>query len=137
MISEQRRPRFEERGQLTPRERLARLLDPGMPFMAIGNIAGYLLDTPDPEKSIPGSTIIAGIGFISGVRCVVVVDDSGIQAGSLTQAGGYRLTPRRGHRPAAETALRAPGRERRRRPAQLHGGGLLPTAARCSATWPG
>ena len=92
MISEQRRPRFEERGQLTPRERLARLLDPGMPFMAIGNIAGYLLDTPDPEKSIPGSTIIAGIGFISGVRCVVVVDDSGIQAGSLTQAGGYRIT---------------------------------------------
>ncbi len=92
MISEQRRPRFEERGQLTPRERLARLLDPGMPFMAIGNLAGYLLDTPDPEKSIPGSTIIAGIGFISGVRCVVVVDDSGIQAGSLTQAGGYRIT---------------------------------------------
>ncbi|MEE4145387.1 MAG: carboxyl transferase domain-containing protein [Halieaceae bacterium] len=92
MISEQRRPRFEARGQLTPRERLARLLDPGMPFLAIGNIAGYLLDNPDPEKSIPGSTIIAGIGFISGVRCVVVVDDSGIQAGSLTTAGGYRLT---------------------------------------------
>ena len=27
-LSERRRPRFEERGQLTPRERLARLLDP-------------------------------------------------------------------------------------------------------------
>ncbi len=92
MISEQRRPRFDARGQLTPRERLARLLDPGMPFLAIGNIAGYLLDNPDPEKSIPGGTIIAGIGFISGVRCVVVVDDSGIQAGSLTTAGGYRIT---------------------------------------------
>ena len=91
MISERRRPRFEARGQLTPRERLARLLDPGMPLLAIGNIAGYLLDNPDPEKSIPGSTIIAGIGFISGVRCVVVVDDSGIQAGSLTTAGAYRL----------------------------------------------
>ena len=91
MISERRRPRFEARGQLTPRERLARLLDPGMPLLAIGNIAGYLLDSPDPEKSIPGSTIIAGIGFISGVRCVVVVDDSGIQAGSLTTAGAYRL----------------------------------------------
>ncbi|MCB1676678.1 MAG: acyl-CoA carboxylase subunit beta [Halioglobus sp.] len=90
-LSEKRKPRFEARGQLTPRERLARLLDPGMPFLAIGNIAGYLLDNPDPEKSIPGSTIIAGIGFISGVRCVVVVDDSGIQAGSLTSAGGYRL----------------------------------------------
>ena len=91
MISEKRKPRFEARGQLTPRERLARLLDPGMPFLAVGNIAGYLLDTDDPEKSIPGSTIISGIGFISGVRCVVVVDDSGIQAGSLTTAGGYRV----------------------------------------------
>jgi len=91
MISEKRKPRFQARGQLTPRERLARLLDPGMPFLAIGNIAGYLLDTDDPDKSIPGSTIIAGIGFIAGVRCVIVVDDSGIQAGSLTTAGGYRL----------------------------------------------
>ena len=91
MISEKRKPRFEARGQLTPRERLARLLDPGMPFMAVGNIAGYLLDTDDPDKSIPGSTIISGIGFIAGVRCVVVVDDSGIQAGSLTTAGGYRV----------------------------------------------
>jgi geranyl-CoA carboxylase beta subunit len=91
MISEKRKPRFDARGQLTPRERLARLLDPGMPFMAVGNIAGYLLDTDDPDKSIPGSTIISGIGFIAGVRCVVVVDDSGIQAGSLTKAGGYRI----------------------------------------------
>ncbi|MFT4615223.1 MAG: geranyl-CoA carboxylase beta subunit, partial [Bacteroidia bacterium] len=30
-LSEKRRPRFEQRGQLTPRERLQRLLDPGMP----------------------------------------------------------------------------------------------------------
>lgn len=92
MISEKRKARFEARGQLTPRERLARLLDPGMPFLTVGNLAGYLLDTDDPQKSIPGSTIISGIGFIGGVRCVVVVDDSGIQAGSLTQAGGYRIS---------------------------------------------
>ena len=91
MISEKRRPRFEARGQLTPRERLARLLDPGMPFLTVGNLAGYLLDSDDPDKSIAGSTIISGIGFISGIRCMVVVDDSGIQAGSLTAAGGYRV----------------------------------------------
>lgn len=91
-ISEKRKPRFEARGQLTPRERLARLLDPGMPFLSVGNLAGYLLDNPDPEKSIPGSTIIAGIGFIAGTRCMIVVDDSGIQAGSLTKAGGWRIT---------------------------------------------
>lgn len=91
MISERRKPRFESRGQLTPRERLARLLDPGMPFLTIGNLAGYLLDTQDEAKSIPGSTVISGIGFIGGVRCVVLVDDSGIQAGSMTKAGGYRI----------------------------------------------
>ena len=34
---------------------------------------------------------VSGIGFICGVRCVIVVDDSGIQAGALTVAGGYRL----------------------------------------------
>lgn len=91
IISEKRKPRFESRGQLTPRERLARILDPGMPFLAIGNIAGYLFDTPDPDKSIPGSTVITGIGFICGVRCVVVVDDSGIMAGTLTHPTGYRI----------------------------------------------
>ena len=32
-ISEKRKPRFDARGQLTPRERLARLLDPSMPFL--------------------------------------------------------------------------------------------------------
>ncbi len=91
MISEKRKPRFESRGQLTPRERLARLLDPGMPFLTVGNLAGYLVDTDDPDKSIPGSTVISGIGFICGVRCMVVADDSGIQAGTMTTGGGYRI----------------------------------------------
>jgi geranyl-CoA carboxylase beta subunit len=90
-ISEKRRPRFEARGQLTPRERLARLLDPGMPFVTIGNLAGYMLDTQDEQRSIPGSTVITGIGFIGAVRCVIVVDDSGIAAGTLTAGTGYRV----------------------------------------------
>ena len=86
-----RKERFDKRGQLIPRERLARLLDPGMPYLEIGNLAGYLLDTTIEEKSIPGSTIMSGIGFIAGVRCVIVTDDSAIKAGSMTHAGGYRL----------------------------------------------
>lgn len=90
-ISAKRGPRFEQRGQLLPRERLSRLLDPGMPFLTIGNLAGYLLDTDDPDKSIPGATCITGIGFIGGVRCVIVVDDSGIAAGTLTPPTGYRM----------------------------------------------
>ena len=90
-ISASKKPKFDKRGQLLPRERLARLLDPGMPYLEISNIAGYLLDTKKEEKSIPGSSIMAGIGFIAGVRTAIVVDDSGIKAGSLTTAGGYRL----------------------------------------------
>lgn len=92
IISEKRKPRFEQRGQLTPRERLARLLDPGMPWLAVGNLSGYILDKRPEEKSIPGSTVISGIGFIAGVRCMIVVDDSGIMAGALTDGGGYRIT---------------------------------------------
>jgi len=90
-LSARKKPRFVERGQLLPRERLGRLLDPGLPYLEIGNLAGYLLDTEDAEKSIPGSSIMAGVGYIQGVRCVIVTDDSGIKAGALTTAGGYRL----------------------------------------------
>lgn len=82
--SEERRERFRERGQITPRERLARLLDPGMPFLRLHSLAGYLADTDDAAASIPGGTFLGGIGFVSGVRCMVIVDDSGINAGALS-----------------------------------------------------
>ncbi len=90
-ISEKRRDRFEKRGQLTPRERLARLLDPGMPWMALGNISGYLADNRPEPKSVPGSTLIAGIGFVRGVRCMICVDDSGIMAGAIMGSTGYKI----------------------------------------------
>ena len=83
-LSERRRPRFEERGQLTPRERLSGLLDPGLPFLELYNMANYLVDDQDPDNSIPGASMICGIGFVSGVRCMVFVDDSGINAGAST-----------------------------------------------------
>lgn len=80
--SEKRRPRFEERNQLTPRDRLAHLLDPGLPFVELYNIAGYCVDDPDRQTSLIGSNVIAGIGYVNGVRCMVYVDDSGINAGA-------------------------------------------------------
>ncbi|MDJ0698867.1 MAG: carboxyl transferase domain-containing protein [Woeseiaceae bacterium] len=83
-LSEKRRPRFEQRGQLTPRERLAQLLDPGMPFLELYNLCNYLVDDEDRETSIAGGNLIAGIGFVSGVRSMVLVDDSGINAGAMT-----------------------------------------------------
>lgn len=82
-LSDRRKAHMRARGQLTPRERLARLLDPGLPFLQLHSLAGYLVDSDDPDVSVPGSNMIAGIGFVSGVRSVVWVDDSGIKAGAI------------------------------------------------------
>jgi len=82
-LSEKRRPVFEKRGQLTPRERLARLLDPGMPFLELYNLANFLVDDANRATSIPGASALVGIGFVSGVRCMVMADDSGISAGAV------------------------------------------------------
>lgn len=85
--SEASRERFEKRHQLLPRDRVALLLDPDRPFIELASMAGYGMDTPKLEKSVPGGGLIAGIGYVSGVRCMVVASDSGIAAGAL-QPGG-------------------------------------------------
>jgi len=82
--SDKKRSRFEERGQLTPSNRLKALLDPNSEFVELYNMANYLVDDPNPQTSIPGGNIITGIGFVSGVRCLIMVDDSGISAGAIT-----------------------------------------------------
>ncbi len=89
--SERRADRFAARGQLTPRERVARLLDPGAPFLELHNMAGYLLDNEDPDQTVPGGGQLTGIGFVRGTRCMVVANDSGINAGALTVAGGGKI----------------------------------------------
>ena len=48
-------------------------------------MTGYLADDPKPKTSIPGASIISGIGYISGVRCFIWIDDSGINAGAITK----------------------------------------------------
>ena len=83
-LSERRRPRFEERGQLTPRERLSSLIDPNTEFVELYNMANYLVEDNNPETSIPGASMIVGIGFVNGIRSLVFVDDSGINAGAST-----------------------------------------------------
>ena len=90
--SEKSALRFAKRGQLLPRERLARLLDPGTPFLELMSLAGYCgIENPDPGSSVPGSAIIAGIGFVSGARVMVVVNDSGINAGAMQHLTGRKV----------------------------------------------
>jgi len=85
------KPLFERRGQLLPRERIARLLDAGAPWLELCSMAGFCLDDPDPEKSIPGGGMIAGIGYVAGVRAMVVASDSGIDAGAIQHMGREKL----------------------------------------------
>ena len=85
--SAQSAPVFHKRGQLLPRERVGLLLDPGAPYLPLCSLAGFMQDTRDPEKSVPGGGMLAGIGFIGGVRCMVVASDSGIEAGAIQPRG--------------------------------------------------
>lgn len=87
LASNSARARFEKRGQLVPRDRLALLLDPDTPFIEISALAGYGLDQPDLDKSVPGGGVIAGIGYVSGIRCMINASDSGIAAGALQPMG--------------------------------------------------
>ena len=93
--SQRSEPRFSARGQLLPRERLIRLLDPGAPFLEVGNMAGYAMTEngmdADRATSVPGGSLLAGIGFIAGTRCMVIVNDSGINAGALGAASIAKL----------------------------------------------
>lgn len=89
--SSRARSSFQKRGALLPRERVACLLDPGAPFLPLATLAGYGLDDPNPDTSIPGGSLVAGIGFVCGVRCMVLATDSGIDAGAMTEAGNLKL----------------------------------------------
>jgi len=82
---------FDKRGQLLPRERVARLLDPGLPFLELSTLAGWLQDVPDADKSVPGGGVIAGIGTVCGTRVMLVADDAGIDAGALQPQGLEKL----------------------------------------------
>ena len=85
--SEKSRPVFERRGQLLPRERIALLLDPGRPYLPLCALAGFRQDGKEAADSVPGAGIVAGIGWISGTRCMVVASDSGIDAGAIQAMG--------------------------------------------------
>jgi geranyl-CoA carboxylase beta subunit len=91
VASAKAKPLFDKRHQLLPRERLARLLDPGSPWLELSSMAGWLVDQPDPEKCVPGGGVISGIGTISGTRCVITVNDAGIDAGAIQRMGGDKI----------------------------------------------
>ncbi|AXK52959.1 MULTISPECIES: geranyl-CoA carboxylase subunit beta [Pseudomonas] len=78
--------KFDKRGQLLPRERLNLLLDPGAPFLELASLAGYKLHD-DKDGSQAGGGLIAGIGYVCGVRMLVVANNSAIKGGTISPSG--------------------------------------------------
>ena len=66
------------RGKLLPRARVQALLDPGTPFLEIAPLAALNLDNNDA----PGAGLIAGVGRVSGVDCMVVCNDATVKGGT-------------------------------------------------------
>src|SRR6476660_8576001 len=76
--NEKSRERHVSRGKLLPRARVERLLDPGSPFLEIGQLAAG--DMYDGE--VPGAGIIAGIGRVSGRQVMIVCNDATVKGGT-------------------------------------------------------
>ncbi|KQU53102.1 methylcrotonoyl-CoA carboxylase [Sphingomonas sp. Leaf339] len=75
---ERSRDRHVARGKLLPRDRVERLLDPGTPFLEIGQLAAH--DLYDGE--VPGAGVIAGIGRVSGRQVMIVCNDATVKGGT-------------------------------------------------------
>ncbi len=65
-------------GKLTARERIARLLDPGAPFLEIGLLVAW--DKYDGQA--PGAGVVTGVGKIEGRPAVIVANDATVKAGA-------------------------------------------------------
>ncbi len=77
------RAKHTARGKLLPRDRVQLLLDPGTPFLEIAPLAGmgvYL--ERDGSDSAPSAGVVAGIGRVSGVDCMIVCNDATVKGGS-------------------------------------------------------
>ena len=88
------RARHVARGKLLPRDRVTNLLDPGTPFLELAPLAALNLY----DNAAPCAGLIAGIGRVSGIDCMVVCNDATVKGGTY-----YPLTVKK-HLRAQEVA---------------------------------
>lgn len=87
--SERARERHLSRGKLLPRDRVERLLDPGTPFLEIGQFAAH--DMYDAD--IPAAGMIAGIGRVAGREVMIICNDATVKGGTF-----YPMTAKKNQR---------------------------------------
>ncbi len=70
--------RHKSRGKLTARERINALIDPGSPFLELAPLAAHDVYGED----VPAAGIVAGIGRVNGIECVIAANDATVKGGS-------------------------------------------------------
>ena len=73
------RERHLKHGKLLPRERLQQLLDPGSSFLELSQLAAHNVY---PDHYLPAAGIITGIGYVSGIECMIIVNDATVKGGT-------------------------------------------------------
>jgi 3-methylcrotonyl-CoA carboxylase beta subunit len=93
------RAKHTARGKLLPRDRVQMLLDPGTPFLELSPLAAMgMYPDRDGSDSAPCAGVIAGVGRVSGVDCMIVCNDATVKGGTY-----YPLTVKK-HLRAQEVA---------------------------------
>ena len=75
---EHARQKHLDRGKLLPRERVNKLLDPQSPFLEVGQFAAHGVY----EADIPAAGVIAGVGLVEGVECMIIANDATVKGGT-------------------------------------------------------
>ena len=91
---ESARQKHLSRGKLLARDRIDQLVDAGTAFLEIGQLAAYNVYTDD----VPAAGVVAGIGQINGITCMIVANDATVKGGTY-----YPLTVKK-HLRAQEIA---------------------------------
>ena len=66
------------RGKLLARERIDALLDPGAAFLELSPLAAHAVY----GEEVPAAGLVAGIGRVEGVECLIVANDATVKGGS-------------------------------------------------------
>jgi 3-methylcrotonyl-CoA carboxylase beta subunit len=67
------------RKKMLPRDRVTALIDPGTTFLELAPLAGHELYA---EAEVPAGGVIAGVGVVEGVTCMIVANDSTVKGGT-------------------------------------------------------
>ncbi len=76
--SEFARNKHTKAGKFLARDRIELLLDEGSPFLEIGQLAAFNVY----KEAVPGAGLVAGVGIISGVACMVIANDATVKGGT-------------------------------------------------------